>query len=507
MRQPILKTGHGDEQCAVNQEVLSDRENGFKIPKLASFDEIVDRVLGIHITANNESSEVQINQSGMQLSNSHGEVYYSARVLLCTYRVYASPQELLLKFTDRSAMCHPTHYRNILDIWTRDYPEDFEYMIKSDISDPEQSSQADRASRCSAGEYSTTANSITRPPSEASVTTPDFEFRSGGRLLDISLDTYWQESDTHLVSKSYLSCEDVLIEEKEEQLNIFSSLSSPPTDPRSNRLRQRSIRSGRHPVGRSMLLAMDSRFVAEQLTAMDIKNMIRLRSYSLLIDTKSDPSMKDIVKNFNLLSRHVVLSILESHNPLAVTLHWISICLNLKRLKNFNSLKAVISGLTNESIYRLRKTIWSRLTKVAINSFKSLASDVDDSDNQMTLRRKQLEYLDSESVIIVPYLGTFLTDLNFLSARYPKYTIGVEPTSVKIIDFEMCSRQYEVIRTIDLFQKKIIDKFLSPVAIHQSQDFSLKNYLLIYKSVPKVSRVFEKWFMSHTVSSTSDREW
>lgn len=51
----------------------------------------------------------------------------------------------------------------------------------------------------------------------------------------------------------------------------------------------------------------------------------------------------------------------------------------------------MISGLTNESIYRLKNTVWSRLDRNSVTTFKWLSTIVDDVDNQTILRQTQLD--------------------------------------------------------------------------------------------------------------------
>ena len=60
-------------------------------------------------------------------------------------------------------------------------------------------------------------------------------------------------------------------------------------------------------------------------------------------------------------------------------------------MKNVNSLKAVIAGLSNESIFRLKQTVWSKINKTTESTFKQLSTIVDDVDNQTLLRQTQLE--------------------------------------------------------------------------------------------------------------------
>ena len=121
-------------------------------------------------------------------------------------------------------------------------------------------------------------------------------------------------------------------------------------------------------------------------------------------------------------------SFFDASRPDVCTTHWINIALQLRRIKNFNSLKAIIAGLTNESIYRLKNTVWSKLSRSTSSTFKWLSSIVDDVDNQTLLRQTQLEVegtakvsLEEESFGTIPYLGTFLTDLTFIDTKLSKY--------------------------------------------------------------------------------------
>lgn len=52
--------------------------------------------------------------------------------------------------------------------------------------------------------------------------------------------------------------------------------------------------------------------------------------------------------------------------------------------------KAIIAGLTNESIYRLKTTVWNKLPRNSITTFQNMSSIVDDVNNQTMLRHTQL---------------------------------------------------------------------------------------------------------------------
>lgn len=461
-------------------------------PLNASIDEIVDRALLINDDCDFPGATIDGLQLNTENSSIHGSQYHMAHILFCTYRAYASPYELMLKFLDRRLMCNAMQFRDIINIWIRNYPEDFADMFRRDCNGLCEIS--DQRSRRFPASLSSAHISNSRSDSDVSNYACNCQHCSIVEVLSSldeslisSLSTLEEYSNDISAEKGMQMTSDA-----SQSIGSFYSYSNQP---------MRSIRPERDRVAGSVILAMDSRFVAQQLTAMDIQNIIYLRPYSLLISTKSDPRMRDIVRNFNLLSRHVVVSILNSYNPVDVTLHWITICVNLKELKNFNSLKAIVSGLTNESIHRLRRTIWTRLSKATIDLVKSIEADVGDADNQATLRKIQYKNISSPHTAIIPYLGTFLTDLNFINARYPRYTSG-NRTASDVINVERCQKQHEIIQTIDSFRQKIINK-LFPNQTHYNS--------LIFRAsperLPMVSRVFKDWFYYHYVSSMSEKRW
>lgn len=46
--------------------------------------------------------------------------------------------------------------------------------------------------------------------------------------------------------------------------------------------------------------------------------------------------------------------------------------------------------MTNESIYRLKTTVWNRLSRNSMTTFQNMSSIVDDVNNQTMLRHTQL---------------------------------------------------------------------------------------------------------------------
>jgi len=127
----------------------------------------------------------------------------------------------------------------------------------------------------------------------------------------------------------------------------------------------------------------------------------------------------------------------------------------LRVLKNFSSLKAIIGGLQANPVYRLRKA-WHHLAKDRAETFAELARIFSEENNALAQRellvregtarfadtvaegdtrlQKVLQKHSENSRAInygtIPYLGTFLTDLTMIDTAIAD-TVEVEITEVR----------------------------------------------------------------------------
>ncbi|UXI21438.1 hypothetical protein NH340_JMT07381 [Sarcoptes scabiei] len=267
---------------------------------------------------------------------------------------------------------------------------------------------------------------------------------------------------------------------------------------------------------------LDAKFIAQQLTVIDLENFLTLKPYNLLATIRTKTKIEIMIRNFNLLSRHVVITILQHQTPHVVTNHWIEVAQHLRKMRNFNSLKAIIAGLTNESIYRLRNVIWAKLSRTTLSTFQNLSSIVDDVNNQTMLRHTQLfvegtsKVSNEESFGTVPYLGTFLTDITMINTRHKNY-IKLE-SGQKLINFEKCNKQYEILMQIQLLQKNAIAALQQHQNSHHHHQqlnvepiYSLNHYLSLRSqlvpTIPRVARIFRQWFQMNESDLPNDRDW
>lgn len=551
---------------ASSQSSLQWETRQIRILQAATLDHVLKFILLINspkdLNSINNGSDKSFSSSTSgdgSLEEERNNVAHIIHVLFCTYRIYTNPYELMLKLMDYSDICRIEQYRFVMHYWMDNYPEDFDYIVDN----PENCDASQKESSIGVATQSTTSynNSITSFDSSmttrtaatsdsensnakqndiAEITSTSAGSQSGvvdggsdtlnRRLSNLSIRTNNDndKSSVPLVSELLRLCRDEYIRKRAIRLSELRTINMAQANNFDNDTSRRSRQShGNGSSRNSAVLDLDSRYIAQQLTAIDLENFLNLRIYSLLEGTRSDKRVQSMIKNFNLLSRHVVVTILRSHNPTAVTSHWIAIAMNLRKIKNFNSLKAIIAGLTNESIYRLKQLIWNKLDRTSLANFKLMASIVDDVNNQIVLRQTQLVVegtakmsIEDDSFGTIPYLGTFLTDLNMIDARYSTYVPSPkdETSKLKLINFEKCAKQFEILTQVQLLQKNVL---ASLHAIQRRNHFDEQTTLNRLKlelnqnrqtlpakpAIPKVARLFENWFYDNSVASMTDKQW
>ncbi|KAK1342742.1 hypothetical protein QTO34_015508 [Cnephaeus nilssonii] len=170
---------------------------------------------------------------------------------------------------------------------------------------------------------------------------------------------------------------------------------------------------------------------------------------------------------------------------------WIRIAQRCRELRNFSSLRAILSALQSNPIYRL-KSSWGAVSREPLSTFRKLSQIFSDENNHLSSR----EILSQEEATEgpqeentppgslpsklppgpVPYLGTFLTDLVMLdtalpdmlekrrkvSGRWGEYGRGQGGIRAGMRSQKPYPQEWEILARIQQLQKRCRSYCLSP---------------------------------------------
>ncbi|XP_077275034.1 ral guanine nucleotide dissociation stimulator-like isoform X2 [Temnothorax americanus] len=273
------------------------------------------------------------------------------------------------------------------------------------------------------------------------------------------------------------------------------------------------MRGSPDPMADHIFPEVPHRHFAEQLTRMDAEVFKKLVAHQCLgaVWSRKDRSRSHeaatvvaTVNQFNAVSLRVISTILtdttlKSQERARILETWIDVAQELRVLKNFSSLKAIVSGLQSNPVYRLEKC-WQCMPREKHELFRELERIFSEENNAWTQRellikegtakfadtagrsdrhlqkvfQKQNTHAGNISYGTIPYLGTFLTDLTMIDTAIP------DTIADGLINFDKRRKEFEVLARIRLLQ-----------GAANAYNFSM-------------DPVFDRWF--HSVVIVDDRE-
>ncbi|XP_001105342.3 ral guanine nucleotide dissociation stimulator-like 3 isoform X2 [Macaca nemestrina] len=241
--------------------------------------------------------------------------------------------------------------------------------------------------------------------------------------------------------------------------------------------------------------------VAEQLTLMDLELFSKVRPYECLGSVWSQrdrpgaagasPTVRATVAQFNTVTGCVLGSVLGAPGLTAPQRaqrleKWIRIAQRCRELRNFSSLRAILSALQSNPIYRLKRS-WGAVSREPLSTFRKLSQIFSDENNHLSSREILFQEEATEGSQKedntpgslpskpppgpVPYLGTFLTDLVMLDTALPDMLEG------DLINFEKRRKEWEILARIQQLQRRCQSYTLSPhppilAALHAQRQLS-----------------------------------
>uniref|UniRef100_A0A8C9SK36 Ral guanine nucleotide dissociation stimulator n=1 Tax=Scleropages formosus TaxID=113540 RepID=A0A8C9SK36_SCLFO len=225
-------------------------------------------------------------------------------------------------------------------------------------------------------------------------------------------------------------------------------------------------------------LAFDPTLVAEQFTLMDAELFKKVVPYHCLgsIWSQRDkkgkehlaPTIRATVTQFNSVTNCVIATCLVDRalkpaQRAKVVERWIEVARECRILKNFSSLRAILSALQCNSVHRLKRT-WDEVSRENFRIFHELSEIFSDENNHSLSRELLIKEGTSKFATLeinpkraqkrhqhvmqgtIPYLGTFLTDLVMMDTAMKDHLDG------GLINFEKRRKEFEVIAQIKLLQ-------------------------------------------------------
>ncbi|NWS55557.1 GNDS protein, partial [Chunga burmeisteri] len=236
--------------------------------------------------------------------------------------------------------------------------------------------------------------------------------------------------------------------------------------------------------GKPDFLSFSPEMVAEQFTLMDAELFKKVVPYHCLgcIWSQRDkkgkehlaPTIRATVSQFNSVANCVIVTCLgdrslKPQQRAKVVERWIEVARECRILKNFSSLRAILSALQCNAIHRLKKTWDEVLRRESVRTFHELSEIFSDENNHSLSRELLIKEGTSKFATLeinpkraqkrqqqqremgvmqgtIPYLGTFLTDLVMLDTAMKDFLDG------GLINFEKRRKEFEVIAQIKLLQ-------------------------------------------------------
>ncbi|XP_014378288.2 ral guanine nucleotide dissociation stimulator isoform X1 [Alligator sinensis] len=235
--------------------------------------------------------------------------------------------------------------------------------------------------------------------------------------------------------------------------------------------------------GKPDFLSFSPEMVAEQFTLMDAELFKKVVPYHCLgcIWSQRDkkgkehlaPTIRATVSQFNRVTNCVIAMCLgdrslKPQQRAKVVERWIEVARECRILKNFSSLRAILSALQYNAVHRLKKT-WDEVSRESFRTFHELSEIFSDENNHSLSRELLIKEGTSKFATLeinpkraqkrqqqqremgvmqgtIPYLGTFLTDLVMLDTAMKDFLDG------GLINFEKRRKEFEVIAQIKLLQ-------------------------------------------------------
>ncbi len=174
------------------------------------------------------------------------------------------------------------------------------------------------------------------------------------------------------------------------------------------------------------------------------------------------PHVMEMVAAYNELANKVATSVVlaTSARRRAKTMgHWLDTCAALQQLQNFHALSAVVSGLGNASVIRLRHTK-EALSKRHARLLAEMSELCSMTGSFKNLRETVLRGDPPK----IPYLGVYLSDLTFIEDGNPNTVTKKRPDSGESVELIFMAKRQLFHKMVSIIQTwQLVPYNLQPV--------------------------------------------
>eukprot|EP00026_Physarum_polycephalum_P000936 Phypoly_transcript_00937.p1 GENE.Phypoly_transcript_00937~~Phypoly_transcript_00937.p1 ORF type:complete len:870 (+),score=157.80 Phypoly_transcript_00937:977-3586(+) len=189
--------------------------------------------------------------------------------------------------------------------------------------------------------------------------------------------------------------------------------------------------------------------LALHMTIRESKLFAQIMPVEFFKQKGNDPIVAQMINNFNRVAAWVPIAILSEiklvHRANAVE-RFIKLAWNLRQLNNFHLLTAVLSGLSNSAVLRLKWTF----AKVA-KRYKQMLEELEATMGMEGSFKVYRNTLVNSTPPCVPYIGVYLTDLVFIEDGNPD-KIG------NMVNWTKRRLMYNIISTFQRYQMAQYDE-------------------------------------------------
>jgi len=257
----------------------------------------------------------------------------------------------------------------------------------------------------------------------------------------------WMDS---LFSKGYHDQSKSLIKELKQ---ICKEAKVPEEEKKSKKTaRERPIPKPHIPPevrGARTLLDFHAEEVARQLALIEMKQFRQIKPWELLGQSWTKEGggavhVREMIawstRISQLISTEVIKVPIEKKTKLIS--HCIQIGGECVKLNNYNAVMEILAGFSNSAVNRLQP-FFKEVPKKEQKLLKELRAALSSDKNFRAMRDK----IKTAEPPILPYLGTFLTDLTFIEDGNP------DRVRNDLVNFKKCRLQSQVIRDIQQYQQ------------------------------------------------------